>query len=1255
MAGMKEYSMLFKLNAELGSSYSSTFSNARNPVQGLQTEINKLNRTQADISSYQKQQAAVENTRRRLDMLKQQYANIQKEMQETSNSSASMKNQLIAKQNQIDRTSSSLEQQTTKLDQMGTSLEKAGVNTRNLAGESKRLDSEIDELKTSQEEAAKATQEMDANLTKAVTTLQSMMVALGVTVLLKQFYDGLKASAEAAIAFESAMAGVDKTTDLTKAELQAMGDEFQRMSTIIPVAANELAGIAETAGQLGIAKANITDFTDVMAKLSTATTMTAQEGATMLAQFANITQMDPAHYQRLASAVVDLGNKHATTEQKILDMSKGMAASANLAGMSEPDILGLSAAISSLGIEAQAGSSSASRLITQLDKAVKTGNGLQDFGRIAGMTGRDFAKAWGEDAAGALALFITGLNDTERHGKSATVILEELGITEIRMQRMMLSLANSGDLMNRAIETSNTAWRENTALQEEADKRYGTTESKITMARNAFENLKTTLGEHLTPIIGGVAEAFTNVVTEINAWMDKNPGLTRAILTMGTILVIGMGAIAAYTAVVKLGTAAMALFTAAIPGVGWVIAAIGALAVVGGAFVLLKSHIDNNRESFEKLDEKFDELMQTIAGHNETLELIEEYKQLRSEIDSGTLSSEELASKQERLAEVKNMLVQRSGGLITATDNETEAFDRQVGSLETLVAMQREEARAAAYTNLTKQSRAYTDAIKQEQEASVNLAAAKEKQAQVEQIVSGGYEAAAQKARDLVDSIIAVRRSDFAETEKAIAWEKNAVQEVELLVSSLTGETHSFQGNLANALVILDRLSPDSAKIAKSWNDANETVSQYQGEVNEAQKAQEGFLQNLVDGFMIGGITLEQYETMLTETFGNYENGAQIVSDIMEEIRYRTEEAATATEGVSDGMMDAAAQALAIEEAAQATKEEIDKLAEAYDKAYNSAHSSISGQLKLFEDLKKVDSEDVKSADQMLASLQEQAAYLDTYNANLQKAKEMGVAQELVSQLSDGSVESATHLQTIVDSSAEKISEINTAFEKVSEGKDAFASTVAEMETDFTAKMDELQQDLVNKVNEMNLHSEAAASGRETIQGMIKGAEGMLPQVTAAYAKIAQAAIDAINAKLKIESPSKVMEEISEYGVMGLVVGAERNQERYAQAMNEMAQAGVDAYRDIDLVSALGPMAFERDGRIFLRTEQPTQAVSSEAASTGTIIQLELAPVYNITGNASPQAVRDTLAEHNDGLRELVLDIVNEAGIDERRRSYDNG
>lgn len=126
MASRKEYEMLFQLNAQLGSGYSSTFKTAEGAITSMQNEINAFSRTQSDISAYQRQEAAIENNRKRLELLKQQHENIQKEMQETGQFSSTLENRLLAKQQQIDKTTRSLEAQTSRLDQMGSSLRKRG-------------------------------------------------------------------------------------------------------------------------------------------------------------------------------------------------------------------------------------------------------------------------------------------------------------------------------------------------------------------------------------------------------------------------------------------------------------------------------------------------------------------------------------------------------------------------------------------------------------------------------------------------------------------------------------------------------------------------------------------------------------------------------------------------------------------------------------------------------------------------------------------------------------------------------------------------------------------------------------------------------------------------------------------------------------------------------------------------------------------------------------------------------------------------
>lgn len=108
MSIRKEHAMWFKLNAQLGSGYTATFTKAQKELISMQKELDALSKRQSDITAYQKQQAAVEATEKKLEVLTQQYDNIQKEMGETEKYSSALANQMLAKQQQIDKTNDSL-------------------------------------------------------------------------------------------------------------------------------------------------------------------------------------------------------------------------------------------------------------------------------------------------------------------------------------------------------------------------------------------------------------------------------------------------------------------------------------------------------------------------------------------------------------------------------------------------------------------------------------------------------------------------------------------------------------------------------------------------------------------------------------------------------------------------------------------------------------------------------------------------------------------------------------------------------------------------------------------------------------------------------------------------------------------------------------------------------------------------------------------------------------------------------------------
>ena len=609
----KEHELLFKINAQMGSSYQATFREATAAMGSLRDEYNALANTAKDIAAYQRQAQAVENTKAKLELLQQQYANIQKEISETGGFSSDLENKLASKQRQIDKTTEALQNQTDKLSQYEAALQQAGVDTSNLEGESKRLEGEMDNMRRSFDEAGKGAEEMSASATDALMDLEGVLVGAGIVKMTQELAELLRDCADASMEFEAGMAAVRRTVGGSEEEMAALGDEFQRMAATMPITISELTEIATTAGQLGIAQENVRDFTQVMAELATTTDLSADRAATLLAQFSNIT--GTTDYDRLGSTVAALGDSTATTASRIVEMSQGMAAAATVAGMSAQDVLGISAAVGALGVRSQMGATAMSQLITKLYLAVETGEDLEKYATTAGMTAEEFKRAWGEDAAGALNTFIQGLNDTERNGKSAIAVLNDLEITNARQLRVFTGLAQSGDLLTRTIDLANQSWTENTALTEKAGIMYDTTQAKMTTMKNKVNNLKIAVGDQFNPVLGRLYEKLGDIAGGLANFAENNPEVVRALgsLAIGlTLTAAGLGAYTAAAIAAKVASDSLA------GPIGWLDLAITALAASLGVFALTTDHSNDTlyrmTESIQAMDRAMQEANQKVEN-----------------------------------------------------------------------------------------------------------------------------------------------------------------------------------------------------------------------------------------------------------------------------------------------------------------------------------------------------------------------------------------------------------------------------------------------------------------------------------------------------------------------------------------------------------------------------------------------------------------------------------------------------------------
>ena len=462
-----------------------------------------------------------------------------------------------------DKTNTELKQTEKEYNNLNSTIKNHG---QNLTNAQKKVNDERTSMNNLQKSINKTSQEMksfnkeqliaNSQFTKTANHLDTMSekfgkighgmtsvgrsMSIGVTT---PIVAGFGASVKAAVDYEQALAGVAKTTNLSGAELNKMSDEITGMSKQMPFAATEIAGVAEAAGQLGVKKSEITDFTKTMLDMSVATNLTSEEAATEFARFANAAGMPIDKVDRLGASVVALGNTTATTEKEIVEMGQRLAGAGSQAGFSADQIMSISAAMSSVGIEAEAGGTAMTQIFNKMTKATaEGGETLDNFGKTAGMTGKEFAETWEENPTKALSAFVKGLSNTEGGAKGVLKALDSVGIKGIREADTIRRLSNNHTVLDKALRTGAKGWKENNALTNEAKTRYKTMGSQLQIFKNQLFALGKDIGNVIAPVVVGITKKF-------GQWAESFTKMPKPIKGVA----IALGLVAAATGPVVLG------------------------------------------------------------------------------------------------------------------------------------------------------------------------------------------------------------------------------------------------------------------------------------------------------------------------------------------------------------------------------------------------------------------------------------------------------------------------------------------------------------------------------------------------------------------------------------------------------------------------------------------------------------------------------------------------------------------------------
>lgn len=943
--------------------------------------------------------------------------------------------------------------------------EKTTETEKNLdeaAEAARKASEEVEKFGDKSEESGKQSEESSKKSRDGIKELQGVLVSAGIAATLNEIKNDFFDCSEAAAQFETSTAMVATIADTSQKSLSSISKEVRSYSNETGEAASDMAEATYQAISASVNTADAAAFAGTATKLAVGGFTSATTAVDVLTTAINAYGLAASDATQLSDYLITTQNLGKTSVDQL---AQSVGKVIPLASAYNVQMDNLSSAYAVLTANGIATAESGTYLKSMLNELGDTGSDVSEV--LLNSTGKTFAQLMEQGySLGDVMAMLGDAVDGDSTAFNALWSSTEAGIGA-------LSLFNAGaDKYNSVLDSMRTsAGATEKAYSTMAD----TTDKSKQRMENSFNNLKISVGDVLNPALTQVYEGFTSVFAGMSDFVDEYPAVVAAISAIAVGVGGFTGALAAYNLATTAAKFVTEAFTATLAANPYVLAAAGIVAVTAAA-VTLTGVLITQSDEYEGMTatcrDQYDELQRLNDQYNAACEQYGENSEaansLRYQLDQ--LNDEFEANRQtvkEFVAECDG-LVESHNKVMDAYNSSTSSIkDQELGTL----ALTQRLGELASQNSQTTASYTEMKAIIDQLNADVP-----------------GLGLTYDGVTESVDATVeAIKKAAKAQADSEYKAEQQQTY-VDLLK-----EQSSLEQQIAEAEANLD-----------------------------AERQRRGMYQDDVTGDWVKGIwtedspwiawtsDIEEYKKSLEELQAAYDENQQTLSDIEGEWR-----------GVAQAVEDAQNQTVTYDEAVSmatsSAQSALDELTAAYDKAYQSARESIEGQIGLFDTMKT--SSELSISD-MEKAMQSQTDYLNLYSENLKKAAEYGLDDGLIKSLSDGSEESAGYINAIIQNieklggstegmpaaASKFVDEFNSKFEETTKAKDAFADSVAKMETDFDEKMGEIEQTMVGTVEKMEMTDEAAAAAKATIEAYCNAIRSMTGEAGSAAQAVANAA-----------------------------------------------------------------------------------------------------------------------------------------------------
>ena len=332
-----------------------------------------------------------------------------------------------------------------------------------------------------------------------------------------------------AMDFENSMADVRKVVDFdTPQQFQQMQQDLLDMTHRIPMAGKELAAIAASGGQLGIARQDIKGFTETVAKMSVAFDMSADAAGDSMAKLANVYQIPIAQIGKLGDAINHLSNSSPAKASDIVTAMGRVGGVAKQFGLTELQTASLANAFISLGKPPEVAGTAINGMLTKLQTADKQGAKFQAALKAMGTSAQELKKNIAQNGEQALLDFLKQLNKLPKADQMGTLV----DLFGLEYADDVAVLAGSIETYQKSINALKNTGKDGKPVFEgsmdtEFAARSATTANNWQLFKNQMAHLAISIGSVMLPAVNDLLNSLKPMVEQFIRFSQAHPSLIK--------------------------------------------------------------------------------------------------------------------------------------------------------------------------------------------------------------------------------------------------------------------------------------------------------------------------------------------------------------------------------------------------------------------------------------------------------------------------------------------------------------------------------------------------------------------------------------------------------------------------------------------------------------------------------------------------------------------------------------------------------